>query len=92
MLSGLGWGGFGLFICFVGWCVLKCISGIRSIEEERSFLAILVLSGITTIIFMGWGHPFVGTLWGVTLLWSLFALAASIPKLGRHSDFRTVNE
>jgi hypothetical protein len=85
ILSELGWGGFALFICFSGWCISKCISGIRSLDEEKSFLAALTLCGITLVFIMGWGHPIVGTTWGVTLLWSLFALAASLPKLGRHT-------
>jgi hypothetical protein len=86
ILSELGWGGFALFICFSGWCVFKCISGIRSFEEEKSFLAALILCGIAAVFIMGFAHTFMGTLWGVTLLWALFALAASLPKLGRHPD------
>jgi hypothetical protein len=86
ILSELGWGGFALFICFTGWCVFKCISGVRSLEEEKSFLAALILCGITVVFIMGVGHPFLGTLWGVTLLWALYALAASLPKLGRHPE------
>ena len=81
ILSELGWGGFALFVCFSGWCVFKCISGVRSLDEEKSFLAALTLCGITLVFIMGWGHPIIGTTWGVTLLWSLFALASLVPSL-----------
>ena len=37
----------------------------------------MLLGGLFTTVVMGFGHPILGTLWGVTLFWALLGLVAA---------------
>lgn len=89
MLAGLGWIGFAAFAWLFGWCTVQGIRRLKATDPSTHDVALMLVGGLVTVFAMGFGHPIVGPLWGITLFWALLGLAAALPRL-THNGFSGV--
>jgi hypothetical protein len=81
LLAGLGWFGFAFFFWLLIWCIQQLVRGLKHSEPAIRDSSMVLLGGTVIVIAMGFGHPIVGTTWGVILFWTLLGLAAALNRI-----------